>query len=108
MFVDIALRGKTAEVASQIKQVIEGMVALVTLGQPNNADLVNLAKSTHVSATNELIAISVECPASTIIAKLNDEMKPKPKPESAAPEGSRPSQAEKGCYRREGPRPAGG
>jgi hypothetical protein len=79
VFLDLALRGKTAEVTRQIQQVVEGMVALVTLGQPNNPDLVNLAKSTRVTSSNELISIRLQCPPEKIISKLNDEMKPKPK-----------------------------
>ncbi|MFO1497678.1 MAG: hypothetical protein U1G07_04675 [Verrucomicrobiota bacterium] len=80
---DLSLRGKTAEVTQQIQQVVEGMVALVSLGQPENPDLMSLAKSTKVSSADHLITISMQYPASKVIDRLNDEMSPKPKPDKA-------------------------
>ena len=81
VFVNLTLRGKTAEVAQQIQQVVEGMVALVTLGQPEYPDLMNLAKSVKVSSAEQLVTISVDYPASKVIDKITEEMSPKPKPE---------------------------
>lgn len=75
---DLALRGKTEEVAKQIQQVIEGMIALVSLGQPDNPDLMALAQSTKVSAKDKMISINLAYPADKVIAKLDEELKPKP------------------------------
>ena len=74
VFLELALRGKTPEVTRQIQQVIEGMVALVSLGQPDNPDLVDLVKSTKVSAADQLITISVHYPVGKVIAKLNEQV----------------------------------
>jgi hypothetical protein len=79
VFLDLALRGKTAEVSREIQQVIEGMVALVSLGQPDNPDLMDLAKSTKVSCVDQLITISLEYPTGKVLARLNQEMTPKPR-----------------------------
>jgi hypothetical protein len=86
---DLTLRGKTAEVARQIEQVFAGMLALVTLGQPEYPDVVDLAKSAKVSSSQELVTISLEYPASKVIAKVTEEMSPKPKKEKPAKQKSR-------------------
>lgn len=80
---DLALRGKTAEVTHQIQQVIEGMVALVSLGQPENVELADLAKSIKVSSVDQLIDVKLEYPATKAIARFNDQMAPKPEKEKA-------------------------
>jgi hypothetical protein len=77
VFLDLALRGKTVEVTRQIQQVIEGMVALVSLGQPENAELTELVKSTKVAAADQVISISVNYPTSKVIARLKEGMAPK-------------------------------
>lgn len=83
-FLNLSLRGKTAEVTHQMQQVLEGMVALVSLGQPENQDLADLAKAIKVSAADQLINVSVELPTSRIIAKITDEMSSKPAKEKPA------------------------
>ena len=64
---NLTLRGKTAEVTKQIQQVIEGMVALVSLGQPDNQDLLQLAKSTKVSSTAEMVSLNVDYPVAKVL-----------------------------------------
>ncbi len=83
MFLQLALRGKTAEVTRQIQQVFEGMLALVTLGQPEIPELMDLAKSTKVSSVDQVVSIQVQYPAAKVIAKMNDLMAPKPPQEKA-------------------------
>jgi hypothetical protein len=74
----ISLRGKTAEVTKQIQQVIEGMVALVKLGQPDIPDVVDLANSIKVSTLDDLVTLSADYPTSKAIARLQDVTTPKP------------------------------
>jgi hypothetical protein len=83
LFLNLALRGKTAEVTKQIQQVLEGMVALVTLGQPDNAELMELAKSTKVSATDQMVMVNLEYPTAKALSRLDEEMNPKPQPKKA-------------------------
>jgi hypothetical protein len=78
VYLDLTLRGKTAEVTHQIQQVIEGMVALVNLGQPDLPDVLDLAKSVKVSSQDRLVTVSMEYPATKVIARLNEAMSPKP------------------------------
>lgn len=77
VFLDLALHGKNTEVTRQIQQVIEGMIALVSLSQPDNPDLTELTKTIKVSSKDGLITIRMEYPASKAIAKLNEQMTPK-------------------------------
>jgi hypothetical protein len=77
VFLDLSLRAKTADVTRQIQQVFEGIVALVSLGQPDNPELMDLAKSTKVSSIDQLVTISVQYPTNKLIARLNDQLTPK-------------------------------
>jgi hypothetical protein len=83
VFLDLTLRGKTAEVSQQIQQVVEGMVALVSLGQPNIPELLDLAKSTKVSARDQLVSINLDYPSDKLIARIDQELSPKPKANKA-------------------------
>lgn len=78
LFLNLALRGKTPEVTRQMHQVIEGMIALVSLGQPDNADLTGLVQSTRVASKDKLISINVEYPTRKVIAALSDQLDSKP------------------------------
>ena len=77
LVLNLTLRGKTPEVTKQIQQVIEGMVALVSLGQPDNEDLLQLAKSTKVSSTAEMVSLNVDYPVAKVLALLSEETAPK-------------------------------
>ena len=73
---NLDLRGKTAEVTKQIQQVLEGMVALISLGQPENEDLMRLARSTKVSSTPEMVTLMMEFPVAKALAMLSEHTKP--------------------------------
>jgi hypothetical protein len=77
LFLNLTLRAKTPEVAKQIQQVIEGMAALVSLGQIENQDLLQLAKSAKVSSTAELVSVNVDYPVAKVLALLSPETPPK-------------------------------
>jgi hypothetical protein len=56
------------------------MVALVSLGQPDNEDLLQLAKSTKVSSTAEMVSLDVNYPVAKVLALLSEQTTPqKPK-----------------------------
>jgi hypothetical protein len=79
----ISLRGKTAEVTQEIQQVIEGMVALVKLGQPDVPDLVALANSIKVASADQLVTVSAEYPEAKAMSRLQEMMTEKPKAHKA-------------------------
>jgi hypothetical protein len=78
VFLDLGLRAKTSEVTKEIQQVIEGMVALVKISQAENTELMDLAKSTKVTSSNQLVSLNIEYPANKVIARLNEELSDKP------------------------------
>ena len=71
IFANLALKAKDPEVIQQIQQVLEGMKALVLLGQSENKELLELVQSTKVSATEKLVSVNIEYPLSKIIDKLD-------------------------------------
>jgi hypothetical protein len=70
LFVELILKGKTREVIEQIKQVIEGITALVSLSQIDNPELQQLVRSTKVSAKDNLVQVSVEYPVAKALERF--------------------------------------
>ena len=73
LFLNLALKGKTAAVTKEIQQVIEGMVALVSLGQSENKELMQLVKSTRVSGADRIVNLALEFPIADAIQKVRAE-----------------------------------
>ena len=86
---NLNLRGKSAEVTKQIQQVLEGMVALISLGQPENEELMQLARSTKVSSTPEMVTLMMEFPVAKALAMLGEHTKPAPPKKSKTRPGRR-------------------
>jgi hypothetical protein len=70
IFLNLALKTRDAEVTSQVKQVIEGMKALVSLGGQENPDLNRLVNSAKVSDSDRLVTLSLEFPVAGVIEKI--------------------------------------
>lgn len=73
LFLNLALKAKTAEVVTQMQQVIQGLVALATLSQPDNKDLMELTQSVKVSAADKVVSVSAEYPVDKAIQKLAEQ-----------------------------------
>ena len=69
---ELSIKGKNAEVVTQIQQVAQGMVALFTMGQPEDADLAELVKSTRVKATEKVVSIGIDFPVNKALARLEE------------------------------------
>ena len=69
------------------------MVALVSLGQPDNQDLLQLAKSTKVSSTPETVSLNVDYPVAKVLALLSEQTAPK-KPKTKHSRHSQKSKAD--------------
>ncbi len=46
LFVNLALKAKTSEVVTQMQQVIQGLIAMASLGKPDDKDVMQLVQST--------------------------------------------------------------
>jgi len=73
IFLNVALKAKTAEVVTQMQQVIQGLVALATLGQPDNKDLMQLTQSVKISTAEKVVNVSAEYPVEKAIEKLAEQ-----------------------------------
>jgi hypothetical protein len=73
LYLNLALKAKTAEVVGQMQQVIQGLVALATLSQPDNKDLMELTQSVKVSAADRVVSVSAEYPVDKAIQKLSEQ-----------------------------------
>lgn len=69
---NLALRAKTAEASAQMRQVVEGLVALVSLSDSTDKDLSALVKSLKVTNTDTLVSLNVDFPVADAIQKAAD------------------------------------
>ena len=84
LFADLALKSKTQEVVTQIQQVLQGLIALFSLGAPENQDLSELVRSTKVTTADKVVAVGMQFPvakALALIAKGGQQDSDTPKPE---------------------------
>ena len=85
LWLELGLKAKTKEVVTQIQQVVQGMVALFSLGQPENKELSELVAGVKVSTKDHLVFVGVEYPVAKALKKLNDEIEAKSKPTAQKP-----------------------
>jgi len=71
LFLNLALKAKDPEVIQQIRQVVEGMTALVALGQSENKELLELVQATKVSSTEKTVTVNIEYPLSKVVGHLD-------------------------------------
>ncbi len=72
LFVNLALKAKDSEIIQQIRQVLEGMTALVALGQSENKELMELMQGTKVSSTDKIVTVNIEYPLAKAMGRLNE------------------------------------
>lgn len=72
LFANLALRAKDAEVTAQLQQVVQGMVALISLSQPDNQELNELARSLKVSTSENLVTVNLEYSSAKAWEKLKE------------------------------------
>ena len=70
VFLNLALKAKDPDVIQQIRQVVEGMTALVALGQSENKELLELVQATKVSSTDKTVTVNIEYPLSKVFGHL--------------------------------------
>jgi len=72
LFLNLALKAKDSEVIQQIRAVLDGMKALVALGQSENKDLLELIQGTQVASTEKIVTVNIEYPFAKAIGKLDE------------------------------------
>lgn len=69
VFLNIALKAKDSEVVTQIRQVVEGIIALGSLSQSENKELQDLIQSIKVTATEKVLSVNAAYPVDSLIAR---------------------------------------
>ena len=67
IFLNLALRGKTPEVVSQMQQVMQGIIAIGSLSQPQDKDVAHLLQSIKVSTDDKIVTVRVDYPVNRAI-----------------------------------------
>ena len=88
VFLELILRAKTKELVQQIQQVVQGMVALVSLSQVENPELIELANAINVTPQEKMVVINVEYSLAKIMNKLSEEMEKHHKPQGRKPKAN--------------------
>jgi hypothetical protein len=73
VFLDISLKSKDNDALAQIKQVVQGLIAIVSLSQGENKDLMALANSAAVSSTNQMVSLSLSFPLDRAMKKVREQ-----------------------------------
>lgn len=76
VFVTVSLKPKSADVARQMQQVLQGLLALAALGQVENQDLQQLVQGTRVDATDRLVTVQIQIPIQAVLQKIEEKRKP--------------------------------
>jgi hypothetical protein len=69
----LTLNAKSAETAQQMQQVVQGMLALVSLSQIENVDLQRLISGLRVGANDRQLVLNLTLPAAEVAAKIAEE-----------------------------------
>lgn len=67
----LSLKGKTAEVAAQIQQIVQGLFALAALAQDGNKDVQQLAQGASVTTADKMVTISLGFPVTEALKKIS-------------------------------------
>lgn len=73
LMLELALKGKTQDVVNQMQQVAQGMIALFSLGEPQDPDLQTLVRSAKVQTKAKVVSIGIEFPVGRALERFKDE-----------------------------------
>jgi hypothetical protein len=72
--VKINMTANTQEAAAQMAQLAQGMIALATLSQSDNPEVMELARGAKVSQDKSQVSLTVAYPIAKVLAKIKEEM----------------------------------
>ncbi len=72
VFVSLSLNTRDVESATQMQQVLQGLLALAALSQEENKDLAMLVQGARVSGAEKTVTVNLAVPSETIIAKVSE------------------------------------
>jgi hypothetical protein len=74
LFLDVSLKAKSADLVTQMQQVIQGMIALASLSQSDNQDLWQLTQSAKVSTAGNIVTLKLGYPADQAVQLLSSNL----------------------------------
>jgi hypothetical protein len=74
LFLDLSLKAKSADLVTQMQQVIQGMIALASLSQTDNQDLWQLTQSAKVSTAGNIVTLKLGYPADQAVQLLSSNL----------------------------------
>jgi hypothetical protein len=86
----VMLRSKTPEVATQMQQIVEGLVALVSLNAPEDPDLKELTSHLKCGVSDKTVKLQVSVPVSTALRHIEKAEGGKSKPKAKRAKKARP------------------
>lgn len=85
LYLSLALRGKTPDAVTQMQQVMQGLIAIGSLSQPQDKDVAQLLNSVKVTTDDNNVNVRVAYPVDRAIdhlVKARDQMMKEDKPEA--------------------------
>lgn len=73
LFLNLALRSRDADTLAQIQQVVQGLIAFVSLAQADNKDLSALVSSASVSSSKDIVSVNLSFPLDRAMKKVREE-----------------------------------
>jgi hypothetical protein len=73
LFVDLTIRARDEEVAQQIQQVFQGLLALAALSQEQKPELRELTQAARITAAERLVTVGLEIPVAKALQKLSQQ-----------------------------------
>ncbi len=70
VFLSLALRAKTPDIVAQMQQVVQGLIAIGSLSQPQDKDLGRLLQSIKVSTADNIVNVRVDYPVDKAVEQL--------------------------------------
>ncbi|HUR46068.1 MAG TPA: hypothetical protein VMZ27_09360 [Candidatus Saccharimonadales bacterium] len=75
LFLQLSLSAKDPESATQIQQVLQGLLALGALAQGENKDLQELTQATKISGSEKVVTARIELPVATVLDRASAQEK---------------------------------
>ena len=72
VFVNLAVQTKDTESATQMQQVLQGLLAMAALSQNENPDLQKLVQGLKVGGHDKVVSVNLEVPTADVIARVTE------------------------------------
>lgn len=82
VFLNLVFKGKDQEATTKIQQVLQGVLALVSMSQQDNPELIELANSTKIGAEGQNVSITLNMPTAKAVQHMEKRVKLKMKEDS--------------------------